>query len=86
MLMLAREEVVTLVPDNIDKKIISALRRKNGQDFASLRQKANVGSTKTIEKHVKHLSRFGLVIDEKISKGTRKFHHVILTSKGRKRK
>lgn len=86
MLILASSDVMISVLDNIDKKILSALRKKNGQDFASLQRKTNIGSNKTIEKHVKHLVKIGLIKDEKTSKGIRKFHYVILTAKGRKRK
>ncbi len=83
MIMLLHSEIMTLELDDIDKKMLKALRKTNGQDFASLRRMAGIGSDRTIERHVKHLSKLGLVKDEKISKGAKKYHNVIITRKRR---
>ena len=83
MMMSLRSEIMTSELDDIDKKILRALRKTNGQDFASLRRMTSIGSDRTIERHVKHLSKLGLVKDEKISKGAKKYHNVIITRKGR---
>lgn len=83
MLMSLSRDVMTSGLDDIDKKIISALRKNNEEDYASLQRKTDTGSSRTIKKHVAYLEKQGLVKDEIVPKGSREFHKVTLTKKGR---
>lgn len=76
-------DVVTSELDNVCKKIIRTLRKKNHQNYASLERSIKF-APKTRKEHIKHLVKGRFVEDKKVTQGTRRdFHLVNLTKRGR---
>ncbi len=74
---------MTIKIDETCNSILKALI-DGPQDFAGLQRKCQIGSYLTVKTHVNHLMNVRLVEDNPEKKGTREFHSVKLTDKGRR--
>jgi DNA-binding HxlR family transcriptional regulator len=70
--------------DDICTNILLVLSKNTADaiDYAKLQRDVGAGSSKTIKKHVSHLSRMGLVEVRTEKRGMRCYYKISLSSKG----
>ncbi len=78
------DEIRTL--DDICKRILISFSTDESQvyDYATIQRKAELGSHKTVKKHVEHLRLKGLVEVGEVWRGGKKYYQIKLSDEGRR--